>query len=224
MKKYLYISTFLLIVFSCSKQNVEIPDINFKNALLNSNCIDTNGDGKGDSDADTNNDNQIQLSEIKHLEFLDVSSKNIKSLEGIHEFVNLKGLDCYKNELTRLDVTKNTKIQILFCYDNQIVNLDVTKNVHLTELGCRGNKLTSLDLRQNKKLRIAYCYKNNLTILNIRNGNNVHMSSIWAFDNPNLLCIEVDDKNMNFPACDRENYSGWCKDSITSYNNRCNEI
>lgn len=222
MKKNLYFSIFLLITFSCSTPNVNIPDTNFRNALLNSNCIDTDGDGKGDSDADTNNDSQIQLSEIENLEFLDVSSKGIKSLEGIQKFINLKALDCYKNELTGLDLTKNTKLQVLFCFDNQLANLDLSKNTNLIELGCRGNRLTSLDLSYNKKLRIAYCYENDLSSLNIGNGNNANMTSMWAFGNPNLLCIEVDDIGIEFPACDREDYSGWCKDSIAEYRNECN--
>ncbi len=222
LTKTLYTCILLLIVSSCGEPNVNIPDTNFKNALLNSNIIDTDGDGKGDSDADTNNDNQIQLSEIENLEFLDVSSHNIKSLEGIQEFVNLKFLKCFKNDLESLDVTKNTELQDLFCYDNQLTSLDVTKNTKLIKLGIRGNKLTSLDLSQNKELRIAYVYKNDLTTLNIRNGNNATMSSMWAFDNPNLSSIEVDDESIDYPACDREGYAGWCKDSTASYSTESN--
>ncbi|WP_143744062.1 leucine-rich repeat domain-containing protein [Maribacter ulvicola] len=216
-KHLIYSVIIFLMMCSCSNEQVDIPDINFKNALLYSNCIDTNGDGKGDSDADTNNDNQIQLSEIKNLEFLDVSSKNIISLQGIDNFTKLKYLDCYKNELVHLDVTKNTNLEVLFCFDNKLIQLDVSKNTNLIELGCRGNKLTSLDLSQNKKLRIVYCYKNNLTTLNVKNGNNANMSTMWAFDNPHLFSIAVNDKNTDFPLCDREDYSGWCKDVIASY-------
>ena len=42
-------------------QIVNIPDANFKNALVNTLCVDTNGDGIADSNADTNNDGEIQV-------------------------------------------------------------------------------------------------------------------------------------------------------------------
>lgn len=48
MKKILYFLSLLLgFVSSAMAQNVNIPDPNFKNALLNHNpIIDTNGDGE----------------------------------------------------------------------------------------------------------------------------------------------------------------------------------
>ncbi len=59
------ISIFLLLFFTVSShaQIVNIPDANFKNALVNTNCVDIDGDGIGDIDADTNNDGEIQVSE-----------------------------------------------------------------------------------------------------------------------------------------------------------------
>lgn len=221
MTKHLYLAALLLITVSCTSSHLNIPDADFKNALINTDCIDTDGDGKADSDADLNDDKEIQLSEVENLEFLDVSSKGIKSLEGIQHFVNLKALDCYKNKLSALDVTQNIKLETLFCFDNQITDLDMSHNPELYELGCRGNNLTSLDLSQNKKLGIVYCYKNNLTSLNIKNGNNAKLTSMWAFENPDLSCIEVDDSSIEFPTCDRKDYSGWCKDSMAVYNNTC---
>ena len=226
MKKHLtsiILISIMVLLFSCQSETVVIPDINFKNALLKSDCIDTDKDGKADRNLDLNNDNKIQLSEIQNLEFLDVSSKNIKSLEGIEYFVNLKGLDCYKNELKNLNLTKNTKLETLFCFDNLIEELDLSKNTDLVELGCRGNKIMHLDLSQNTKLKIAYCYKNNLTTINLINGNNRNMTSLWVYDNPNLSCIELDDDMniSNIPICNRQEYSGWCKDSTAIYNKTC---
>ena len=222
MKKVFYFLIVVSITSSCKTNTIDIPDVNFRNALLNSNCIDTNGDGKADSNVDINNDGQIQLSEIENLEFLDVSSRDIKSLKGIQYFVNLTKLNCYKNQLTNLDISKNTKLQTLFCYDNQITNLNVSKLSDLINLGCRGNKLIALDVSKNKKLKALYCYKNNLTSLNINNGNNINMTSMWAFDNPELTCIKIDESSINFPICSEVNYSGWCKDSTVSYSNECN--
>lgn len=155
---------------------------------------------------------------------MDVSSKDIQSLDGIQYFTNLQTLNCYKNKLSALDVSKNKKLETLYCYDNEIKILNVSNNKNLINLGCRGNKLVELDLSQNKKLKKVLCYKNNLTQLNINNGNNANISTLWASENPNLSCIKIDANfnQTNIPICDKENYSGWCKDSKTSYNFRCN--
>ena len=217
MRKLFFLYAFLLVVSSSIGQNVNIPDSQFKNALLSSNCIDTDGDGKVDGNVDINDDNEIQINEIKDIEFLNVSFKNIASLEGIQEFENLKKLYCHDNQLKSLDVSKNKNLEVLYCYDNQITHLNLKKNKNLKKLGCRDNKLTKLDLSKNTKLEVLYCYKNLLTSLNIKNGNNANMGSMWAYDNPNLTFIKVDNIDSTYPAYDKSNYKGWCKDSNASY-------
>ncbi|WP_199897247.1 leucine-rich repeat domain-containing protein, partial [Porphyromonas gingivicanis] len=76
-------------------------------------------------------------------------------------------LYCYNNQLTQLDVTKNTELEKLYCYNNQLTQLDVTKNTELTELGCHNNKLTQLDVTKNTALKDLYCYNNQLTQLDV---------------------------------------------------------
>jgi len=221
MNRAIYLSVTLLTFFACKEQNVYILDVNFKNSLIETACIDTNNDGKADSNLDINKDKKIQFSEVQNIEYLNVSSKNIKSLDGIEAFVNLKRLDCYDNELTSLDVSKNKKLEVLYCYDNQLTKLDLTKNKNLKKVGCRGNHLTSLDLSQNSNLEVLYCYENRLTSLNIKNGNNANMTAMSSYNNPNLSCIKVDNEGLNFPDCNKSDYSGWCKDDTTSYSKDC---
>src|SRR5690606_35230174 len=48
-----------------AEEIIEIPDEHFRDALLNSNSIDTNGDGVGDRDIDLNDDGKIQRSEAE---------------------------------------------------------------------------------------------------------------------------------------------------------------
>lgn len=217
MKAMFILGLLIITATSCTEQIVEIPDAHFKQALISSNCIDTDGDGKADSDADINNDGQIQISEVQNLTFLDVSAKKIKSLQGIQHFTNLTALDCYKNELKALDISQNKKLEVLFCFDNQIEVLDLSNNTRLIEVGCRGNNIEKLDLSQNRNLKIIYCYKNNLNQLSLKNGNNNNISTMWAFNNPNLKYIEIDNVKMEQPACNRADYSGWCKDTTATY-------
>ena len=58
------------------------------------------------------------------------------------------------------------------------------------------------------------CNANNLNCLNIKNGNN--FNSLYAHNNPNLTCIEVDDAIWA-----TANLSNWI-DLQTSFSNNCN--
>lgn len=71
----------IIIILSCYYNSISqianIPDVNFKNALLEHNPI-----------IDTNNDGEIQLEKAQNTTILDVNRKNISSLEGIRFFRN----------------------------------------------------------------------------------------------------------------------------------------
>ena len=85
------------------------------------------------------------------------NEKGISSLQGIEYFTELTKLRCYNNQLTSLDVSKNTKLTSLNCLGNQLTSLDVSKNTKLTLLQCSGNQLTSLDVSKNTELSYLYC-------------------------------------------------------------------
>lgn len=53
---------------------------------------------------------------------------------------------CISNQLTELDVSKNTVLEAFHCDSNQLTKLVVSKNPALNNLNCRENKLTSIDL------------------------------------------------------------------------------
>ena len=50
-------------------------------------------------------------------------------------------LNCTDNQLTALDVSKNTALTELYCYNNQLTALDVSPNTALTNLDCSGNQI-----------------------------------------------------------------------------------
>ncbi|WP_310993445.1 leucine-rich repeat domain-containing protein [Aequorivita marina] len=367
MKNYYIIFLFFLSSIA-QAQIVNIPDSNFLDVLVNTNCVDTNGDGYGDSPADTNNDGQIQVIEAEAVIGLIVGDYQlVTSLEGIQSFTNLENLNvklnaltelevsqntnlkflncdyneiasldlsqnlsleklscvqnhflatlilpqninfkelsvsenlltslditqypnlellwCNSNQLTELDVSQNPNLKILGFSGNQITNIDVTQNANLESLSCsynqlseldvtqntileslscdensltnldisqnpllktltcsenlltsldlsqntrfeyfqcKGNLLTSLDLSQNTMLQELFCDENNLTYLNIRNGNNHNMTSMYAYNNPNLNIIMVDcDDDANNKDCYEDR---WCKDSTATYTGDC---
>jgi hypothetical protein len=44
-----------------------------------------------------------------------------------------------------------------------------------------------------QSLSILYCGWNDLTSLNVANGNNSNFSAFYTINNPNLICVTVDD-------------------------------
>ena len=187
MKKLFLLLALPMIGFG---QNVNIPDANFKAALVGNIAINTNGD------------NEIQVSEASVFNgTLNVYSLNIFSLSGIEAFVSLTVLFCQNNPLTNLDVSGCTALNSLSCQNSQLTSLDVSGCTALTDLLCAYNQLTSLDVSTCTALTYLVCSNNNLTSLNVKNGNNINMD-LYAKTNPNLSCIEVDNvawSNANWP-------------------------
>src|SRR5690606_28086842 len=126
--KNVYIIILLFITAFTQAQIVNIPDSNFKNALVNTLCVDTDGNSTFDSDADINNDGEIQLSEAQAVLRLNISDNSINSLEGIESFTELVLLYCQYNAIVDLDLSQSSNLQYLRCYNNDLTNLDVTQN------------------------------------------------------------------------------------------------
>ncbi len=93
--------------------------------------------------------------------------KSIEDLTGIEHFPNLKILECYNNQLTALDVSRNPQLFWLDCSANQLTQLDVSKNTALTRLNCSQNQLTKLDVSQNAALDSLNCDGNQLAKLDV---------------------------------------------------------
>ena len=89
-------------------QNVNIPDANFKAYLVGNKEINTNGD------------KEIQVSEASAFNSeIDCFMMDISNLKGIEAFTTLTSLNCYGNQLTSLDVSKNTALTHLYCDGNK---------------------------------------------------------------------------------------------------------
>ena len=96
--------------------------------------------------------------------------ERLSDLSGIEYFTGLTYLDCSYNQLTELDVTKNTALTNFKCYNNNLTELDVTNNTELTYLDCEDQSISSLDVSQNTKLKVFMCGGNDLAVLNITNN------------------------------------------------------
>jgi len=68
-------------------------------------------------------------------------------------------LNCSEQQITALDVSKNTALTELGCDNNQLSSLDMSKNTALTDLRCDNNQLYALDV-SNTMLTYLECQSN----------------------------------------------------------------
>lgn len=110
MKKLLLTITLLLGLAAAVKADVTInatnfPDANFRAWVL---AQDYGTDGK------------LTNAEIASVTSIDVANKSIADLTGIGYFTALTTLDCTGNQLTTLNLSKNTALTELYCDNNLI--------------------------------------------------------------------------------------------------------
>ena len=96
--------------------------------------------------------------------------------------------DCEKNQLTALDVSKNTALTGLLCSENQLTALDLSQNTALTNLDCQRNQLTALDVSKNTKLEYLNCWVNQLTALDV--SQSTALTTLYCHDNQ-LTALDV---------------------------------
>ena len=128
--------------------SVEINETNFPDAKFRSFVKEK---------LDKNKDNILDAGEIAAVKMIEANNMGIKSLEGVGFFTALETLKCWDNELTGLDLSKNTALKDLQCSNSKLQSLDLSQNPNLTQLYCGRNPLTTLDLSKNAKLKVLDC-------------------------------------------------------------------
>jgi hypothetical protein len=151
----IFLLGFTLLSFS---QNTLIPDPNFEQALID----------LGYDNAPING--SVPTANINEVTLLEVSDKNISSLDGIEAYTTLTDLVCNTNQLTSLNISQNAALTDLVCIDNQLTSLDLSNNAALTYLEFQTNQLTTLDVSQNTNLTYLNCINNQLTSLDLSNN------------------------------------------------------
>lgn len=188
-----------------------------------------------------NNLTSLYLSNNTVLEQLDCSYNQFTSL-NISANIALKSLNCGYNQISSLDVSNNTDLafltlsqnqisslnvinntalRYLSCYNNQLSSLDVSNNTDLEQLAFGNNQLSSLDISSNSTLWYLACFNNQLTSLNIANGNNNNFTTLNTTGNPDLVCIQVDNKDYS-----DANWTGGSlkKDEASTFSEDCNSL
>ena len=156
-KRHLLLVLFSLLGWTQIRADVEINETNFPDANFRSYLLSK----------EYGSDGVITDAEIAEITYIEVKEMNIANLKGIEFFTALAGLYCSNNQLTALDLSKNSALVYLQCSNNQLTSLDITKNTVLTGLYCSNNQLTALDVSNNTDLTELYCEFNQLTSLNV---------------------------------------------------------
>lgn len=193
MRKFILLSVLCIpLFFGCKSKDIcsKLEDNVFKKY-----CYDK---------FDTNKDGKVSLQEANAVDSINLDSAGITSLKGIENFPALTVLNCSKNKLTTLDISKNGALKQLICNDNKLTTLDVSKDSVLTVLNCSGNDIATLDVSNNKVLNFLDCSKNKLSALDVSKNikmdhlscnNNPDLSVLWLRSNQEIKSLLYDKKN-----------------------------
>ena len=77
---------------------------------------------------DEDKDGRLSAAEIAKIRTINIPQKGIKDLTGIEHFTSLENLFCQVNELTVLDLSRNTALTLVNCSRNQLTSLNLGKN------------------------------------------------------------------------------------------------
>ena len=168
MKKVYLPLLLSLVTFVSDAQIVNIPDANFKSALVTQVCIDTNSDNVPDIDADSNNDGQIQVSEALLVTQLYISDYfdgtntfPVNNTAGLEAFSNLTTLSINSLSTPSVNLTSLLQLQTLSVIYTPGMSINITNLGSLTSIICQANfgpilmnlsslpNLTSLKYREN---------------------------------------------------------------------------
>lgn len=130
-------AAFIKIVDGVAVDTFNFPDKNFRDVVKT---------------FDTDDNNILSDNEIAAVKEIDCKGRAITNLKGIEYFTALEYLYCHDNELTELDLRRNTKLKELNCSTNRLTVLDLSQNPKLKMVICSDNALTALNLSSNSKL------------------------------------------------------------------------
>lgn len=135
-------------------QNVNIPDVAFKNYLLSLKDLNTDSDLENISVAEAESYNS----------WLGIFDSNIESLEGLQSFTSITGFKVNGTKITTIPLLTSSKITQIYCDSNLITNLP-NLPLNLEILSCNNNKISTLEYLP-ANLSGLYVNKNQITNIN----------------------------------------------------------
>lgn len=211
-------------IYAAEREGSRVTGETDRIAINEDNFPDANFRAYVSEDIDDDKDDFLSGEEIAAVKGIYLVNKNISNLKGIEFFTNLNTLnccrnqlttidvskntaltklDCSENQLTTLDISKNTALGTLYCYYNRFTSLNVSENIELTRLDCYGNWLAALDVSKNTRLKSLYCHGNRLTVLDV--SKNTELTNLYCSSNQ-LTSLDVSATKVNNPKSDHNKY------------------
>ena len=159
MRKCFFAAVIMAAILLCAaaSADVEICDENFPDPFFFNIAVGY----------DTNFDSYLQDSEIAIVDALNCEGSGITDLKGIEYFTEMKFLTVSNNQLTKLDLSGNQKLRVVYCDHNRLTSLKVSDNVGMEFLDCQYNQLKQLEVPRNPKLEGLICHHNQIKQLDI---------------------------------------------------------
>jgi hypothetical protein len=188
---------------ACPPCIVNIPDANFKTALLSNPSINTNSDG------------EIQCSEaLAFTGTIDVNDWGIYDLTGIEAFINATGLHIEFNNLSTINLTALTQLTYVNCSFNQLSSLNISGLTSLHFLDLSYNTLSSIDISSNYTLTNLYLQQNTLSSINLSGIAGLIQLNL---DNNNLSALDVSTNTaLQYLSCGANSIAGLDASALTS--------
>lgn len=211
----------LLSSFWCGDNSITSVDVTSNLDLTFFNCSDnlltsidlTQNPQLGQLNCARNQLTNLDLSSNPILNTLSTQDNQLTSLD-VTANTFLQTFYCGQNSIGILDLSQNINLVSISCPLNQLSQLDVSNNPLLEAISCVTNNITSLNLTENPALLYVRCQDNDLHCLNVKNGTNPNIIAFDAYNNPNLLCIDVDNpqySSTNWTSVDpQSSFSYFC--------------
>jgi len=136
--------------------DVAISEKNFPDEVFRkyvSDNIDADSNGKLDKD------------EIAAVVDINLAESGLKDGTGVEFFTNLESFWCTDCPLAKLDLSKNTKLNILNVCNCELTKLDLRKCKNLQDFMCTGNQLKELNISGLTDLVVLHCANNEIKVL-----------------------------------------------------------
>ena len=138
---------------------IKIDSTSFPDDIFRQYIIENIDDGDGV----LSNEERLSVTSIE------IEEMEISNLSGIEYFSGIKKLICYDNNISSLDLSNNTELELLDCDNNNLSELDLSKCNKLTTLYCDNNYINTLNISNCPELLYLWCENNNLSQLDLSN-------------------------------------------------------
>ncbi len=181
----IYICLFLISynkkqTYSGIKDENKIEDSSTKTNDLNSfeKCIldeyNKSNSKKLQNYSDLTND---ELSTIK---ILDCSNKQITKVD-LSKLINLEKLDLTYNNISSIDVSKNTLLKELWLEDNNLTEINLNNNVNLEKISLSRNNISNISFNSNTVLKEIWITNTNISQIDLTNLTN--LEELYIYNN-----------------------------------------